>query len=295
MAETDKGEQVEKPAPGPKDLITDLDGDAGEVTPAAGDTEEVAPEDTEPKAEDPEKVEEPAGDSDEDSEPAPKKRSGTARLKARLAAAQAELEALKRIAPKQDDNAALAGLVETEIGPAPKEADFNDYLAYQNATIAYETERRIVTRELKQKAAQAQESQTAEQDEIIEVFKERADVARQTLKDFDEVTKAATMSPTHPAIIHLILSSEKGPELAYYLSKNPKAVQRLNEMSPFGAAREIGKLEASVSSATPKTVTKAPAPVEAIRGGTAPSSKDPEKMSMEEYKSWRKAGGGKSL
>ncbi len=296
MADTDKVEQATTPAPEPKDLITDLDADAGDDTPAAEDTEKVTPEDTEPKAEETAKDAEQAEDSDEESEPERKKRSGTARLKARLAAAQAELDALKAIVPKQDDAAALHSLVEREIGAAPQEKDFSDYLAYQNATIAYETERRIVNRELRQKAEQAQEHQKAEQDEIIEAFKDRADKARETLKDFDEVTKAATMSPTHPGVIHLILSSDKGPELAYYLSKNPKVVQRLNEMPPFAAAREIGKLEASVSSATPKTVTKAPAPVEPIKGGIAPPSKnDPEKMSMEEYKSWRKAGGGKSL
>ena len=292
MSDTDKVEQADTPAPKSPDPIVDLDAEQAE-SPAAEDTEEVAPEDNEPKAEDTAKDAEPAEDSDEDSEPAPKKRSGTARLKARLAAAQAELEALKAIAPKQDDTAALKGLVETEIGLPPKESDFSDYLAFQNAAIAYETERRIVAREMKHKAEQAQEFHKAEQDEIVETFKDRAEVARQTLKDFDEVTKAATMSPTHPAVIHLILSSEKGPELAYYLSKNPKVVQRLNEMQPFAAAREIGKLEASVSSATPKTATKAPAPVEPLRGGTSPPTKDPEKMNFEEYRAWRKSGGGR--
>jgi hypothetical protein len=291
MADTDKVEQVEKPAPEPKDLITDLDADASAEAPAAEDTEQVDPEDTEPKAEDPVKDAESAEDSDEESEPERKKRSGTARLKARLAAAYAELETFKRIAPKQDDATALNSLVETEIGPAPKEADFNDYLAYQNASIAYDTERRIVTRELRQKAAHAQELQKAANEELVDDFKGRADKAREILKDFDQVMQAATVSPSHPEIIHLILSSDKGPEIAYYLCMNPKVVHSLNEMSPFAAAREIGKLEQSASLATPKTVTKAPAPVEPIKGGTAPPSKfDPEKASFEEYKAKRASG-----
>jgi hypothetical protein len=292
MAEEDKVEQVDKPAPEVKDQITDLDAEPAS-TQAAEDTEAVKSEDTESKADDTEREPEPAEDSDADSERAKRKTSGTARLKARIAAMQAELEALKRIVPKQDDAAALRGLLDTEIGLPPQEKDFTDYLAYQNATIAYETERRIVSRELKQKALQAQEAQKAATDELVETFKERAETAKGTLKDFDEVLKAATLSPQHPEVIHLILSSDKGPELAYYLSKNPTVVTKLNEMPPVMAAREIGKLEQSASLATPKTVTKAPAPVESLKGGTTPSTKDPDRMSFEEYKAWRKSGGGR--
>ena len=290
MSDTDKVEQVEKSAPESQDPILDLDAEQVE-TPAAEDTEEVAPEDTEPKAEDPVKDEEQAEETDEDTEPAPKKRTGAARLKARLAAVQAELEALKAIAPKQDDETALKGLVEREIGPEPQEKDFSDYLQYQKAIIAYETERRIVSRELKHKATAAQEFQKTDNEEVLEVFKERAEVARGTLKDLYEVLQAATVSPQHSGVIRLILSSDKGPELAYYLSKNPTIVTRLNEMSPIMAAREIGKLEVSVSSATPKTVTKAPAPVEPIKGGTAPPSKfNPETATQDEYNAKRASG-----
>jgi hypothetical protein len=286
-------EQAEALAPEPEnDQIVDLDVEQAETLAPEG-TEQVEPKDTEAKADDPAKEVESAEDSDEDSEQVRHKQSGTARLKARIAAQQAELEALKRITPKQDDAIALKSLVEQEIGPAPQEKDFTDYLQFQNATIAYETEKRIVARELKQKAAQAQEFQHTANEEIVETFKERADVARKSIKDFDEVTKAATMSPQDPEVIRLILTSEKGPELAYYLSKNPNVVKRLNEMPPISAAREIGKLEAQVSLATPKTVTKAPEPIEPLKGATARSTKDPEKMSYEEYKAWRKSGGGR--
>lgn len=291
MNDTDKVEQVEKPAPESQDPIVDLDAETGADVPAAEDTEKVKSEDTEPKAEDTPESEAPAKDHDESSEEKRKRETGSARLRRQLAQATAELESLKRIAPKQDDETALKGLVDTEVGQVPKEADYSDYLAFQTALMAYETERRIVTRELRQKASQAQEALKAANEELIETFKERAEVTRKTLKDFNEVLQRATISPTHPEVVNLILSSEKGPELSYYLSKNPKVAQSLNDMSPMLAAREIGKLEQSASLATPNTVTKAPAPVEPIKGGTSPSSKfDPEKASYEEYKAKRASG-----
>jgi len=289
QAETPAAETVKH------DQIFDLDAERAEA-PAQEDTEEVKPEDAKAKAPDQAETE-TAEDSDEDDDdgesPAPKKRSGTARLKARLAAAQAEIEALRRVAPKQDDAAALQSQLEQEIGPAPKEADFADFLEYQEAKYAYSAAKLVVSRDLKQQAEKAKQFQELAEQEVVEAFRERAETTRKNIKDFDEVTNSATLSPQHPDVVGLILSSNKGPEIAYHLSKNPKIVQRLNEMSPVNAAREIGKLEASLSSATPKTVSKAPSPVEPLRGGIAPPSRDPEKMSMNEYRAWRANGGGR--
>ncbi len=277
------------------DQIIDLDAVAGaDDAPAAKPQDEVKPEGTETEA--PESTED-VGDGSEDDEgeetAAPKKRSGLTRLKAQLAAAQAQIEALNRIAPKQTDETALQGLLEKRIGDPPKESDFTDYLEFQTAKIAYEVRKGMVKEEIQRDTARAAETQALAQAEIVETFKERAKTVRKTIKDFDEVTKAATVSPTHPDVIHAILTSDKGPQLAYYLSKNPETVNRINAMPPFAAAREIGKLEASLSSATPKTVTKAPAPIEPVIGGTARPVKDPDSMSMTEYKAWRANGGGR--
>lgn len=293
MIITDKAEPAGTPAAelDVRSQIVDLDAEQA-TSLAAEDTEKAVPEDTEAKADEPVISAESADGSDEDKidrESESKRRR--AREKTRIAALVAEIEALKRIVPKQDDALALDRLVESRIGLPPKEADFSDFLEFDRKRTVYEIRKETVADELKQRAAQAEEFQRAAHEEIVETFMERAEIARKSIKDFDEVTTAATMSPAHPEVKLLILSSEKGPELAYHLSKNPKVVQRLNEMSPFMAAREIGKLEASVSSATPRTVTKAPAPVEPLKGGTAPSKK-PWDMSMAEYEVFRKGQRG---
>jgi hypothetical protein len=69
----------------------------------------------------------------------------------------------------------------------------------------------------------------------------------------------------------MIKLSEKGPELAYYLAKNPSYVHRLNGMGTAQAVFELGKLEAKLSAVTAK-----------VNGGTTPR-KSLEDMSADEH------------
>ncbi len=215
----------------------------------------------------------------------PAKLSGSARLKAKLAEAQAEIERLRQAVPRVDDAGALAQAIEAEIGPAPKETDYQDYLAFERAMTVYETTKALVTREIKKNASDAQARIAQHNQALVDTFKERADTLRQSIKDFDAVTSSATVSPAHTETVMLILESEKGPHIAYYLSKHPEKVHELNAMTPRQQAKEIGRLEARLTPAPPKQ-TKAPPPVPALKGGTAITAKDPEKMSMGEFAKW---------
>lgn len=241
----------------------------------------------------PSDVKPPDEDSGDDAEDesggqAHKRRSGSARLKARLAELQAENETLRRIVPRQDNAAVIGSLVEQEVGPAPKEADFKDWTDYQTARIAYDTEKRIVARELRKQAAQAEHSSKAMAEEVVEAFNERVDRARKALPDFDDVTNAAKAGTKSQEVARLILTSEKGPEIAYYLAKNPAEIRRLDSLSPSEAARAIGKLEATVSVAEPRKSTKAPEPVPPMKG-TVKAAKALADMSFSEYDAYMTA------
>ena len=91
----------------------------------------------------------------------------------------------------------------------------------------------------------------------------------------------------------IIKDSDNPPELIYFLGKNPDELEKLGDMSPAQATRYIGRLEARLTTeqpATTKKVTSAPKPIDPLgTGKTAAGSKDPEKMSMEEYAAYRKA------
>lgn len=222
--------------------------------------------------------EQPEGAGEDEEEEKPKKRrSGVDRLKRERDALRAENEMLRSRAPKADDSASIEAAVRNEIGEPPKEADFNgDFFAYERALTAYETEKRIVTREVKGRANQAASQTNARVQDLIEDFNERSAEAAAKIPDFVDVVSKAT-DATHPVsdtVKALILESEKGPLLQYHFAKNASDLRRINALPPMAAAREIGRLEARLSLAKPSTATKAPPPVSAPKGGASPSSQE---------------------
>ncbi|MCI0598710.1 MAG: hypothetical protein L0Y60_04185 [Beijerinckiaceae bacterium] len=272
--------------------IVDLSKIAGKDKLAAQKPEAAKPETTEAESADasPEAQDADSG-SDDESEAKPHKPSGSARQRARAERAEAERDAareevrrLNLLLPNQDTPAAMLGLIEQEIGPAPKEADFSDYLEFQAEKVAWLASKKQVERELKHRATQAQQDEQRGITDLVETFRERADEARKRIPDFDKILESATVSPQHPEVIKLILSSEKSPELSVYCSQNPEFVHRLNRLSPLQAALEIGRIENRLSSGPPKTATKAPAAhVPPLKGGAGKGGKQPWEMTPREY------------
>ena len=282
---TEKAEKTEKP-----EKVEKVEDEAEEP---ADDEDEAEDKDEAPSVED-------DGD-DEDAELAklasgepekPAKLSGSARLKAKLAEAQAEIERLRQVVPKADESKALTDAVEREIGPAPKESDFADYLQFSKAETAYETMKLMVTRELKREAERAKTETETRNNTIVETFKDRANGVRKFVKDFDAVMQSASVAPENAETKMLILESDKGPQLAYYLAKHPDKVHELNAMPARKQLAEIGRLEARLSTPKPKTVTKAPAPVPPLTSSAAPKDKTideadkAEKMDMDSFADW---------
>lgn len=221
-----------------------------------------------------------------------KNKSGVTKLKEQNAALKAELETLRRSVPKETDEQRLAKAVEQELGAAPVESDYTDYLEYQNAKISYDTAKRIETARIKRELKSQDGARNESVNEVIETFKERANDLKKQVKDFDKVVAASNWTPKHEEVTLLIINSEKGALLAYYLAKYPKVAEKLDAMTPINAAREIGRLEKSVSLAKPNTTSKAPPPIEKLPSGktTSTRQKDPDRMSMEEFAEARKSG-----
>lgn len=230
---------------------------------------------------------EPEPEQDDVTGDRPKRPSGSARLKAQLEAAKAELAALYGAIPQQDETASFDRLIEHEIGAPPKESDFPDFLDFQAEKVAWLASKKTVARELKQRALQAQAAQQAEADDLVDSFRERASEARKRIPGFDEILAKASVSPKHPEVLRLILGSEQAPELAVYCAQNPEFVHKLNTLQPWQATAEIGGIAARLSQPQKNTVTKAPSPVGALKGNAAPTGKKPWEMSMQEYSAWR--------
>ena len=221
---------------------------------------------------------------DEDDPAKPKKASGSARLKARLAAAEAELERLRTFVPTRTDADAIAKAVEAEIGPPPKESDYPDYLAYERAQTAYEVDKRQAERAIRKEAAAAGSRVEQQAAVLQEAHAERVEAAKKALPDYDTVVRKADFSVLKPDVAKMCVESKKSAAIAYYLASNPRALQELSRMDDVSAARRIGSLEASVRLPKPETQSRAPAPPAKLPGGGASPTPDAMKArDMNEY------------
>ena len=194
-----------------------------------------------------------------------------------------ELE--KRLAEKP---AAAASKEETpKPDERPKLADFNgDADKWFDARVEWDK---------KQAAKQAEEE---ERREVFDTYEVRKAEAAERHEDWEEI-KAELEAGNYPISFpatNAIIESEIGPEIAYYLAKNPEELERINDItSALSVAREIGKIEAKLSAQTsesPKKVirTNAPKPITPVGGSTKRTvSIDDPNVSTEDYYEARKA------
>lgn len=136
----------------------------------------------------------------------------------------------------------------------------------------------------------AEQTQTATR---FELYQERVSTALDAMPDYHEVVGGSDV-PAEAHVLEAILDSEQGPQLAYHLAKHPDVAQRLNEMTPVQAAREIGRLEAQLAqpkteTPPPRRTTNAPPPINPVRGSNGQFTKSPDQMTDAEwYASQRK-------
>lgn len=191
----------------------------------------------------------------------------------------------------------------------PSQADFPDPDAWAEALIDYADKRATYTakQEFKRLEAEAQAkvAQTAAEEKVrnsVAAYEERAKKTKEKYADFSEVAERPDVSVPFPAV-HAIMNDENGPELRYYLGKNPDVAQKLMDMMPpagssdeemvlasFNISREVGRISAAINAPRSPTipVSAAPRPIRPITVGETKVSKNPEEMSMDEYAAWRK-------
>lgn len=149
------------------------------------------------------------------------------------------------------------------------------------------------------RAANAEARAAAARDEI---WSERASAFRDKAPDFETVAFSHAHKVS-PVMAELIKESEVGPEIAYWLGKNPTEAAKiadatfLHEGSSIHdviaakqrAALEIGRLEARFAQPAAPRFTQAPAPVKTVSSGNAAPTKSLNEMSYAEYKAARQA------
>lgn len=177
--------------------------------------------------------------------------------------------------------------VEQPAGP-PQRENFDSYEAYLEARADYQVAEKL--KEVETRAERARQEQSIRERE--ESWQERQKQAAKRYEDFAEVTMADDLTIT-PIMAEAIKDSDMGPDVAYYLGKNPDIAEKIARMNPAAQVREIGKIEARLENTKEpvKRPSKAPAPIEPVGGGKGSSSDDLGNLSQAQYEAMRKKQG----
>jgi hypothetical protein len=229
-------------------------------------------------------------DADESSEPKPKGVQKRIDELTRLRhEAQRERDHWRELAMRQQAPAKQEAPQADKPKALPKLEDFNyDEAAYQAALITHATQEasRKVREELRAEEAERQKAERAKS------WKTRENEFKAKNPDYEDVVYTA---PISDAMADLIMESEIGAELAYYLGKNTDEASRIAQLDPVKAARELGRIEAKLEkppaapvAPRPPPVSKAPPPPPRIEAteSAAPiraDSPDSDKLSDAEW------------
>lgn len=248
------------------------------------ETSESSPE-NDPTEETTETAEESAEAQPEDKPEEPPQKSGVEKRIGELTWKQREAE-------RERDYWRQQAMSQTPPEPAPaptktlEDFDYDEmkYQAYlfEQATAraeqgATEAARRILAEE-EQNRIQMQRRQQFESSE-----KEYA----RNLADYWNVARNESLTVTQD-MADVILDSDNGPAILYYLGKNPDIADQISRLPLHVAAREIGKIEAKLSTPEPEKATKAPPPPSQIKGLDPVIKKNPDDMTQAEFNAYRR-------
>jgi hypothetical protein len=161
----------------------------------------------------------------------------------------------------------------------PQIDQFDNDAEYLRALARWEVrqERQQATEQEKQRQQQEQRRQAQQG------FAARAAQFREQAPDFDQVLANPSVGQIPPHMADTIVESELGPQLAYHLGKNPQEAQRIAALSPYAAARELGRLEAKLMASPARKQTTAPPPVKPVAGGTGDATPELDKVPIDEF------------
>lgn len=139
------------------------------------------------------------------------------------------------------------------------------------------------------KQREAKEKAETSRKERMTKFREREELVRNEVEDYEDVAYSA---PINETVADLITDMEDGPQLLVHLGKNPGIAKRISSMSRELAAAQLvllsDRLATEREQVKAKPVSKAPPPPPKIDATEPAIEKSPSEMSDAEFAKWRK-------
>lgn len=223
----------------------------------------------------------------EPAKPEDKRPTGYDRVKAKLAAREAELaEAKAKLAEAESKHKE-----QVKGKPDPKDYEGKSWDEYYADLAEWKASQAIEQRLSKKEAEEKERSLREEAQKRQKNYEVSAQKLAKEIPDFVDVTENYD-GPWNPMIAQALIDSDMGPQVAYFLAKNPEEAEKLDGMNYGQISRFFGRIESRLESKSPEVkTTQAPPPIKPV-GGTSKGSYDPygdKSESNEAYMKWREA------
>lgn len=224
----------------------------------------------------------PEGEKPDTEKDDPEKQRGQRRFERRIQKAYQKMAEEKARADFLEKRLAEQTPKQAVDATAPTLEQFGfDPEKYADAKAAHEKDKALKEYQSKQR----EESQKQAVDRVSTDWETKVSKAEDKYDDFEE--KVGKLDPRNPVVLS-IMEADTGADIAYYLGTHVEEARKIFSLSPASAIREIGKLEAKLSSTPekPKVPSKAPAPITALTGTSPVSSSEPSEA--DDTASWIK-------
>ncbi len=186
-----------------------------------------------------------------------------------------------------------------EIKAKPVPDQFPTYEDYSEALADWKYEDRRRKEKAADAEASAKNAQAQAAQAVINAYNERVTEAMERYDDFEDVVGRST--PIPDAAVHAIVKLENGPDVAYYLGKNPKICKKMmdfaNEGDILSALIEVGKISQALlpteeseeegGDPVPKVTTKAKIPPRHVSGSSTRSTIPIDELPYPEFRKLR--------
>jgi hypothetical protein len=177
----------------------------------------------------------------------------------------------------------------------PTREQFENYEDYIEARATYRAELKaaeLVDKKLNEKEQTERSAREAVQNRTIsEHWTKREAAFTESADDYEDLVVPFVQEEMQQIDLttrRAIVESDLGPNILYYLAKNPDEFERIADLSPLRQIAEIGKLEDKVAKPPAKKASNAPDPIKPV-GTKASVEVSPENMTDKQFAEWRRS------
>lgn len=211
---------------------------------------------------------------------------------------QREKAQLLELLRQREQEAKPAVQPQAQAATKPQPNQYQTTEEFLEALADWKAESKIQDWDRKRRTEAEENAKRESEQKRKQTFAEREAKARAKYEDYDLVA-LGDETPITELMAKVIYASDLGPEIAYFIGKNPDKGQQIAQMTdPAQVALAIGRIEAQVEAAAtpppapevpaaPKAAPTAAPPPPKTLSGSAPAQKNPEQMTTKEWMDWR--------